>query len=92
MDGYNPTPTPSTISSRDFNQNSGRAKKAAKTGPVFITERGEPAYVFMTIEQYNALTGPEPSVADMLAQKDGEDFDFEPPRLEGPFWRPVDLD
>jgi hypothetical protein len=82
----------STISSRDFNQNSGRAKKAAKHGPVFITERGHPAYVLLTVEQYTALVRPEPRVAEVLSQKDDQIFEFEPPRLQGPFWRPVDFD
>ena len=32
--------TITTLSSRQFNQDAGGAKKAAKKGPVFITDRG----------------------------------------------------
>jgi prevent-host-death family protein len=41
-----------TLSSREFNQDTGRAKKAAKRGPVLITDRGRPAHVLLTIEDY----------------------------------------
>jgi prevent-host-death family protein len=92
MDSLPPAGTVSTISSRDFNQNSGRAKKAAKNGPVFITERGQPAYVLLTVEQYKSLSKPACNMAELLAQKDGPYFDFEPPRLDGPFMHPVDFD
>ncbi len=45
------------ISSREFNQDTGRAKKAAATGPVFITDRGRPAHVLLSIEDYRRLAG-----------------------------------
>jgi hypothetical protein len=31
-----------TLTSREFNQDASRAKKAAQQGPVFITDRGRP--------------------------------------------------
>ena len=46
-----------TLSSREFNQDTGRAKKAAKDGPVFITDRGVPAHVLLSIEEYQHLAG-----------------------------------
>jgi hypothetical protein len=33
------------LSSREFNQDTSRAKTAASNGPVFITDRGKPTYV-----------------------------------------------
>ena len=72
-----------TISSREFNQRSSEAKKAAKLGPVFITERGRPAHVLLSIEDYRKLTGGEMTLGEALAQPDGPDFDFEPPRIGG---------
>jgi PHD/YefM family antitoxin component YafN of YafNO toxin-antitoxin module len=36
-----------TLTSREFNQDTGRAKKAAAAGPVFIKDRGKPAYVLL---------------------------------------------
>jgi prevent-host-death family protein len=80
-----------TLSSREFNQDASRAKKAAQNGPVFITDRGRPAHVLLTIEAYRELAGGGRSLLDALAQSDGGDFDFDPPKLEGPFGRPADL-
>ncbi len=81
-----------TISSREFNQDSGRAKKAARNGPVYITDRGQPAYVLLTFEDFRRRNGPEKSLADMLAQKDGAFFEFDPPKLTGPFSEPAEFD
>ena len=52
-----------TMSSREFNQDASRAKKAANAGPIFITDRGEPAHVLLSIEEYLRLTGGETRVA-----------------------------
>ena len=72
-----------TMSSRDFNQDTSGAKRAAKEGPVFITDRGVPAHVLLSIEDYRRLSGDEPSIADLLAMPDGfEDVEFDPPRMD----------
>ncbi|HEX4181044.1 MAG TPA: type II toxin-antitoxin system Phd/YefM family antitoxin [Caulobacteraceae bacterium] len=73
--------TITTFSSREFNQASNRAKQAAKDGPVFITDRGKPAHVLLTIEDYQKLTGERPKIADLLAGPGTEDIDFDPPRV-----------
>ena len=78
-----------TMSSREFNQDAGRAKKAANAGPVFITDRGQPAHVLLSIEDYRKLTGEQMTVAEAVAQADETDFDFEPPRAGGLF-RPAE--
>jgi prevent-host-death family protein len=80
-----------TLSSREFNQDTGRAKKAAKRGPVLITDRGRPAHVLLTIEDYRKLTGAHRTICDMLAMPGGADIDFEPPRLSGSLARSADL-
>ena len=80
-----------TISSREFNQDTSRAKKAAQDGPVFITDRGRPAHVLITIEEYQRLTGGQMSLAEALAQPGVPDFEFDPPKIEGPLSKPVDL-
>lgn len=70
-----------TASSRQFNQDASGAKKAAQSGPVFITDRGKPTHVLMTIEQYRLLTGASASIIDLLALPDGvEAIGFEAPR------------
>ena len=83
--------TITTLSSCEFNQDTSRAKKAAAQGPVFITDRGRPAHVLLTIEDYQKLTGANANIVDMLAMPGGADIEFEPPRLRGPLSRPVDL-
>lgn len=79
-----------TLSSREFNQDASRAKKAANEGPVFITDRGRPAHVLISIEEYQRLVGGAPSIVDLLAMPGMDDIDFEVPRAEG-LTRPVDL-
>ncbi|WP_442582637.1 type II toxin-antitoxin system Phd/YefM family antitoxin [Mesorhizobium sp. ASY16-5R] len=46
-----------TMTSRQFNQDTARAKREARNGPVFITDRGKPTHVLMTIEAYRAAEG-----------------------------------
>ncbi len=83
--------TTTTLTSREFNQDTSRAKKAAQRGPVFITDRGRPAHVLLTIRDYQRLTGSTMSLAEALAQAGDADFDFKPPRLGGGIFKPADL-
>lgn len=79
-----------TFSSRMFNQDASGAKKAAQDGPVFITDRGRPAHVLLTIEEYKRLIGGRTKIADLLAMPGVEDIEIEIVRSrEMP--RPVDL-
>ncbi len=79
-----------TLSSREFNQDTARAKKAAEQGPVFITDRGRPAHVLLSIERYRELSGASASIVDLLAMPDAGDIDFEPP-VAGRVFQPADL-
>jgi prevent-host-death family protein len=79
------------LSSRDFNQDTSRAKRAAKRGPVFITDRGRPSHVLLTVEEYQRITGGEKSVVDLLAMPAAAEIEFEPPRLRGNLHEPADL-
>lgn len=83
--------TVTTFSSREFNRDVTRAKKAARNGPVFITDRGRPAHVLLSVEDYRRLTGAQASIVDLLAMPDGVEIELEPPRLRGPLFRPADL-
>jgi len=68
------------ITSREFNQDTGGAKRAAQDGPVYITDRGQASHVLLTFEQYQRLTSNQPSIAELLAQPPGiEDIDFHAP-------------
>lgn len=80
-----------SLTSREFNHDSARAKKAALKGPVFITDRGRPAHVLLSIDEYQRLTGTGRTLLDAVAQWDGGDFDFEPLKLSD-ISRPADLD
>lgn len=85
--------TITTISSREFNQDTSGAKKAAANGPVFITDRGRPAHVLLTIEDYQRLVGGQMSLLEAVSQPDETaDFDFKPPRLGKGILKPADLD
>ncbi len=82
--------TITTLSSREFNQHASEAKKAARNGPVFITDRGRPAHVLLTIEEYQKMAGGLASIIDMLAMPGVEDVEFEPVRAKA-LYRPADL-
>jgi prevent-host-death family protein len=73
--------TITTLSSREFNQDTSRAKKAAAHGPVFITDRGKPAHVLLSIEEYQRLAGTRRKIADALAMPGIADIEFNPPRV-----------
>lgn len=82
--------TITTISSREFNQAASEAKRAANHGPVFITDRGRPAHVLLSIEDYQRLTQQRRNIADALAMPGTADIEFDPPRVNIDI-RPADL-
>lgn len=74
-----------TFTSREFNQDTGGAKKAAEAGPVYITDRGRPSHVLLTFAEYERLTGSQPSIVDLLGFPEGiEDVDLETPASREP--------
>ena len=79
------------LSSREFNQDTSRAKRAAKRGPVFITDRGRPSHVLLTVEDYQRITGGQKSIGELLAMPEAARIEFEPPRLKGHWHEPLDL-
>ena len=81
----------STISSREFNQDVTRAKRAALDGPVFITDRNRPAHVLLSIEEYRQITHQKESIVELLAIPDTVDIDFTPPRMDKDLYQPADL-
>jgi hypothetical protein len=71
-----------SMSSREFNQGTGNAKKAACNGPVYITDRGRPAFVLMSYDHYRQLLDDQPSLVDLLSLTPGVgDIEFEIPKL-----------
>jgi prevent-host-death family protein len=56
-----------TISSREFNQDVSQAKRVARFEPVFVSDRGRPTHVLMSIEAYRRLSGETETIVDLLA-------------------------
>lgn len=81
-----------TVTSREFNQDVSKIKRAAINGPVFITDRGHPAHVLLTIQDYQKLTATKENIIDLLAMPNSNDIDFEPTKLNKNIYRPTDFD
>jgi PHD/YefM family antitoxin component YafN of YafNO toxin-antitoxin module len=78
--------TITTISARQFARNLAGAKRAADFGPVLITNRGQPAYALLRIDDYHELAAERHSGRSLLALMDAlptttSIFHFKPPRL-----------
>lgn len=56
------------FSSRDFTRDVAAAKAAARTGPVLITDRGQPAFVMLNIDEYQRLQGRSPTLYALMQQ------------------------
>ncbi|WP_084010158.1 type II toxin-antitoxin system prevent-host-death family antitoxin [Pandoraea oxalativorans] len=78
------------MTSREFNQSASEAKRASLSGPVFITDRGKPSHVLLSIDEYRKLAGGMTSLADAIAQHGGGGVDFDAPRVGG-LYREADL-
>lgn len=65
-----------TMSAREFNQSVAKAQRIADGEPVLVTRHGEPAYVLLSVEEYERLR-PDSAVdkprsfLDLLAPLDG---------------------
>ena len=74
-----------TIPARQFARDLAGAKRAADIGPVLITDRGNPAYALLRIDDYYELAAERHFGRSLLALMDAlpatSTFDFEPPRL-----------
>lgn len=60
------------IGSREFNQDVSAAKRLARIEPVFITDRGRPTHVLMSMQDYRRLAGEKESIVDLLAWSGAE--------------------
>ncbi len=81
-----------TVTSREFNQDVSKVKRASLRGPVFITDRGHLAHVLLAIEDYQRLTKTKENIIDLLAMPDAAGIDFEPPKLNNQFYNAEDFD
>ena len=71
-----------TMSAREFNRDVSAAKREAAQGPVVSTDRGEPAFVLLSIEEYRLLGEDGADLVERLSMEDDIDIDFEPLELE----------
>jgi prevent-host-death family protein len=84
-------PTITTVSSREFNQDVSRVKKAAERGPVMITDRGRPAHVLLSIEEYQKLTARKQNILELISCPEADAIDFEIPMLGNEVYKPYDF-
>lgn len=73
--------TTTILSSREFNRNINKAKKATSQGPVFITTRGKVSHVFMAVEEYRKISVTQTNIVDQLAMREADDIEFQLPKL-----------
>lgn len=81
-----------TLSSREFNQDTSRAKKAAEKGPVMITDRGRPAFVLLSFDEYRTILNHKKSLGELIAMDDADSVEFEPPSIGREFPTPAEFD
>ena len=83
--------TITSVTSREFNQDVSRVKRAALNGPVFITDRGHPAHVLLSMEEYQRLTRTKENILDLLAMPAVADIEFEAPKLNKEIYHSEDF-
>lgn len=68
-----------SFSSREFNQDVSQAKRFAIHEPVFVTDRGKPTHVLLSIDAYRQLVDKPDGLAELLATSE--------PITADPDWR-----
>ena len=71
-----------TMTAREFNRDVSAAKREASRGPVVITDRGEPAYVLLSIDEYRRFGERGASLVERLSMDEDLDIEFEPVGIE----------
>lgn len=71
--------TITTLTSRELNHDLGRAKRAARMGPVVITDRGKPAHVLLSYAEYQRLAGQPRSLVEALSMPGLSAVEFDVP-------------
>lgn len=80
------------ITSREFNQDVSKAKRASLKGPVFITDRGQTSHVLLSLQEYQKITNQQEQITDLLAMPEATYIDFDPPKINKKLFKPADLD
>jgi PHD/YefM family antitoxin component YafN of YafNO toxin-antitoxin module len=59
------------VTAREFNQDVSRAKRFAGSEPVFVTDRGRPTHVLLSIGAYRQLSGERENILDLIGAAAG---------------------
>ena len=59
------------VTAREFNQDISKAKRFAAAEPVFVTDRGRPTHVLLSIAAYRHLSGERQSILDLIGAPAG---------------------
>ena len=59
------------VTAREFNQDISKAKRFAVREPVFVTDRGRPTHVLLSIAAYRQLSGESSSILDLVGAPQG---------------------
>ncbi len=59
-----------SYSAREFNQDTAGAKRAAEDGPVYVTDRGRPSHVLLSMAEYERLVAVAAGAAAGLGAMD----------------------
>ncbi|MGO1627841.1 type II toxin-antitoxin system prevent-host-death family antitoxin [Microbacterium sp.] len=70
------------MTAREFNRDVSAAKREAGLGPVVITDRGEPAFVLLSIQEYRRLGEDGASLVERLSMDEDIDIDFGPAQID----------
>ncbi|WP_174278326.1 type II toxin-antitoxin system Phd/YefM family antitoxin [Sphingomonas bacterium] len=70
-----------SITSRAFNQDVSAAKRLAQLGPVFVTDRGRPTHVLLSVDTFRQMTGPAETIVDQLAMTEPVGAELEWPMV-----------
>ncbi len=73
-----------TFTSREFNREPGRIKRAAAEGPVVITERGKPIMAVLAYGTYESLRDGSGTILDALDMEGVGDIEIDFPRAKAP--------
>lgn len=70
-----------TVTAQQYNRSPSLVKAQADDGPVFITDHGVVSHVILTIDDYERIRPPKPSILEALRIEDEELSDVEIPEF-----------
>ncbi|QIM17428.1 type II toxin-antitoxin system Phd/YefM family antitoxin [Leucobacter insecticola] len=71
-----------TFTARELNRDVSAAKREASREAAVITDRGEPAFVLLSFEEYKRLGESGTDLAERLSMSDDIDIEFAPLTLD----------